>query len=274
MIYKKYGVIVLSVGLFVLLGWGWLHIFSNVKNEKTIQLNCAQLYEEMGNDHTLDTTEKRMSKWTTYQKQCEQTGEYEMYLADFYLSKNDLNKSRELCEKIIQEKGDKFDTRMAEKLLMLANYMENKLEPAKNQAKLLMEKYPDWYVGYVYYGVSFILNNGDLLEAKKYLEKANELKESHDGLAWLAIVYYYEFDDYHKTLELFKKAIEINKVAILNREAAVAAAFSAINLNQWGFAQSMVTALKKVDKDIEKFSKYGELKEKIDNHSTESCKDS
>lgn len=231
-------------------------------------LMCEQAFNHMFKEPSLNNMEKKINQWKKMKKKCFSPGVHEIYLADLYQANNEFQKSRELAEMVIKKYGDQFDVKEAEEILMMIDIKEGKRESIGKRARKILDKYPNWYVGYLYVGLDF-LDKGDYLKAIEYCEKANKIQPSPYSYSWLALIYYTYFKDYEKTLEYYQKALDAGIMAIMMRESAVSAVDSAMKLNKWDFAQSILNAQAKIDKTIENYPQYRELRARMDAYEKE-----
>lgn len=207
---------------------------------------CFNNFEKIAQNVDVDTVEKAIKEWTFFKGQCEKTGEYDMYLGFIYALSNQWKDAQALLIKVIDEYGDRFDVSMAEAALTMFKIdMMCDAATGKELAQFMIEKYPDWHLGYLGYAIVLYNSNGSVGEIKEYLDKARNLeKRSAWPLLILAMVHY-KLEDYEKTLMLYEKAIQMNRktAAYWVSEAGIA---SAIKLGKCKLALEMLDYKKKV----------------------------
>jgi tetratricopeptide (TPR) repeat protein len=157
--------------------------------------------------------------------------------------------------------------------LISIDLIDKNYTKVEKEAKRLIKKYPNWYSGYLYLGISTVFLENDYLKAKQYLDKSIELEETWEGRCWQAIVEYHQFKNYEKTLELYERAMQLNMISILEDAAASAAVSAAMKLGKWDSARWILnaqkTASQKVGNNIENYQNYQKLRTIMDAYDKE-----
>ncbi len=228
---------------------------------------CFKIYENLIKEFALEdektAAEKEIKKWSNYKKQCESTCEYEMYLAELYCSKGDRKQCRTLSEDVVNKKGKVCDVRVAERTLMGLDGEEGNFDSMRRRSEAMIRKYPDWYIGYYFYALA-LFHDGRILEAKKYFEKTNEIEENAYAFGWLALIYYIQYQNYQKTVELYEKAYDLKRNVLMLPSSTFAAIDSAMQLGRWGAAEALLDLQQEADENIVNDPTYKKLKSKMD----------
>jgi len=245
-----------------------LVVSMQVSADVDMQQACANIARKIAEDNSLKSTQDKIKTWETYKDQCAGKGVYHSYLADFYAGDGRLKESRELSEWIV--KNPTFDTRFAEKNLVILDSLEKKTVSEKNRIDLILKKYPNWYAGYALLGFFELRELRNFIKARESFEKANALEESAEAYSGLTIVHYL-LNEYQKAVDAYQKALDLDLGIIINKGAAAAAVDSAMILGYWGGAQAVLTAQKEGMPSIVEDPIYLSLKKRLDNYLADKC---
>lgn len=212
---------------------------------------------------------KKITEWEKFKVQCSLNYEYEMYLADAYYSTHRLKKARELYSNLLLKKLTIGDIHFIEEALVRIDLFEGEKKSAIKKIMNMLHKYPEWYKGYALMG-RVELDSANIEKAKNFFEKSNSLKTNFNSFAGMSIAYFLE-KKYLNSLHAYQMALDLDKAVLLDRFATECAVRSAIQENQWGGAQSVLDAQKRVDKTIESHKPYQELRSQLNEHMRKAC---
>ena len=133
--------------------------------------SCAKIYDGLRRSATHNGKIDLFNEWRKYERQCSETGEYQIYLADRLQAMGRDEEAQSILRKIILEKGQQHDVRAAYGVLLQSLLSENKLNEAKEVAMQCMIHYPYWYRGYLDYGKVLVFQN-KFEEGKTYIDKS------------------------------------------------------------------------------------------------------
>lgn len=255
---------------YIILIFLFFNIVYNVLANAAPTEPCYSTYMSLLKDKNI-TDDKKIFKWKNLKSKCSSRDEYDIYLADFYLKR----KKREnfeipdaILKKIINTSKDKFLVQQSELMLMGMDLEREQFRSLKKRADLAVKKYPEWYCGYVFLGISEINLNDNYLKAKQYLEKSIELEETAQGRCWQAYIEYL-LKNYKKSLMLYERAMELDMIVMFAGTPTMAAAHAAMILDKWSSARLILSTLKSVNGSIENFSDYQELRKMLEQHDKE-----
>jgi tetratricopeptide (TPR) repeat protein len=223
---------------------------------------CDHKAEKIGSDLNLKGYEKKIAEWKKYKKQCSDSGRYQKWLADIYISYGLGKEALQYLEPYIYT--DQFDNRDHVVL-----YVDTLLYFGEsNKAKLLIEniisKYPAWSEGYSMKGLYYYEQDQND-KAKKYFHLALEKNsQDHNSMAWLSHIYYTQ-KEYDKVLYYFNNAFTKNAAATLMKvEPSLSAAAVLLKYKKYNDADKLLTDLEKVHKDIHANNAYRQIKKRLD----------
>jgi len=182
-----------------------------------------------------------IARWEKYKNMCSETGEYESVLGSYIQAHGNEKEGQEILLKVIKEKGERHDMRLAYGSLTHSYLSQGNHELAKKYAKEGVVKYPNWYFGYLQYAKCFLAEK-QYLEAKKQLEHSLLIFDREPMTYALLSAVEYNYRDGSKsigetmrdTLSLYKKALAQGKykIVFLNKLSVHAGVHSALALNE------------------------------------------
>jgi tetratricopeptide (TPR) repeat protein len=210
-------IIILGIQSRVVYGLSCAEQFTNV-----FDTPCGKLYQKVYDITESDRTKDFFEEWKKYEKQCSETGEYQIYLAGELQAIGKHEETQSILKKIIAEKSGKYDARAAYLILLQSlksqkDFLKNedKIREAKEAAMQAVILYPYWYRGHLAYGEILVYQN-KFIEGSKYLEHSIELQPNHaEPYAFLTIVYHLHFGNAKKAIEMYKKGLAMKQERLL-----------------------------------------------------------
>jgi len=183
---------------------------------------CGKFYEKIYRNSEVDIKINLFKEWKKYEKQCSETGEYEVYVANTLQAIGKHAEAQSILRKIILEKQKQSDLRLAYQVLLQSLMSdgrsltdENKLQEIKDIAMQAMVLYPHWYRGYLGYGGALVYQN-QFLEGKKYIDQSILLQDSYsEAYGFLTIIYHLHFKDAKMALKTYKKGLLMGQEKML-----------------------------------------------------------
>lgn len=174
---------------------------------------------------------------------------FEGHLADLYLMYNfdNVDVARNLLLTAISNK--KYtDTRYLEAKLAHLEYKCGNVKKLYKTASNIIEKYPNWWAGYYYLGLHYVVHN-NFVQAENLFFKALKIREDVNVYMGLAAIFY-EYEDYKKVIEFYRKGLAINAYqALLATRPSAAVIIAFIKENDLRPAKAIIDLEEKNNKE-------------------------
>ena len=219
---------------------------------------CKIFYTKMFKDQKTDIFEDTLNAWKKYEQRCSGEGAYKLYLADLYCIYDHFQEALNILESEILTA--KYDTREHKKLLCAVYDEIGHLDKLKTLAEELIEKYPNWYGGYVCQG-HFYSEKQKLQEAMNSYEYSTILDSSHAGIFLRLAVIAYELENYKKTVDYYTIALNIDpRRALIHYQASAMAAIASVKIGKLALAKSTLYNQEVAHKDIHEYEWFQKAK--------------
>ena len=219
---------------------------------------CKIFYTKMFKDEKTDIFEDTLNIWKKYEQRCSGEGAYKLYLADLYGVYNHFQEALNILESEILTA--EYDTREHKKLLCTVYHDMGYLDKLKALAEELIEKYPNWYGGYVCQGHLYTEEH-KLQEAMNSYEYSTILDSSHACIFLRLAIIAYELDNYKKTVDYYTIALNIEPVrALTSRKVSAMAAIASVKIGKLALAKSTLYNQEVAHKDIHEYEWFQKAK--------------
>ena len=219
---------------------------------------CEIFYHSILSDQKITSFKDRLNAWKEYEQRCSGNGAYKLYLSDLYYTNGYLQEALDILEPEVLTA--EYDTREHKKFLCGIYSSIGYLDKLNLLATELIEKYPTWCGGYVCQGHLYY-------EEQKWQEAMNSyaysttLDSSHAGIFLRLAVIAYELENYKKTVEYYKIALNIEPIrAVVCRKISAMAAISSVKIGMSSFAKDIIEKQQLSHKDIHEYEWFQKAK--------------
>jgi len=214
----------------------------------TVNTNkCEEEWIQVVDDKRFPDLQSKIKQWESLAPKCAGSGLYEFRLGNLYTQGKQFDKARRSIERGLSYKT----THEGELCIGMGDIylLTNDTSAAEKQFKLVVQKYPDWFLGYQKLGTTDLVRQR-FGEAIKWMEEANKRQQHVFTYRELTIAHH-QLGQHEEAIKAMDIAFELDPGFIVkDRDAMLSGAVSFAKVKKYKAASGVIGMLLEARPDL------------------------